>query len=105
MSIHRAVVCQLLIIQLSIGFKRALRSIHRAGVRHNDIRPENLLATEDGKVTIIDFDRAVVGASRGARQRERGHLDSLFANDFLDPGTLPSPRTPSNVPSSDSSGS
>ena len=80
---------------------KSLRSIHRAGVRHNDIRPFNLLVKGEGKVTIIDFDRATLGASRGARRRERKHLNRLFNHDFLEPGTLPSSRTPTDLVSSD----
>ena len=85
----------------SNAFMKSLRSIHRAGVRHNDIRPENLLVKGDGKVTIIDFDRATLGASRGARRRERNHLGSLFTHHFYEPGTYPSSCTPPDLVSSD----
>lgn len=84
---------------------KQLRSIHRAGVRHNDLRHENLLATNDGKVTIIDFDRATLDDSRGARRRERKHLDRLFNRDYVPPGVYPSSGTSSDFDSSDSYGS
>ena len=29
--------------------------MHQQGVTHRDIKPDNLLVTEDGKVFIIDF--------------------------------------------------
>lgn len=47
------------------AFTRALESLHRAQVRHHDIRPDNLTINSDGKVFIIDFDCAdwVVRAS------------------------------------------
>lgn len=79
-----------------------MNDIHRAGVRHNDLRPENLLVKDNGQVTIIDFDRATLKASRGARQRERRHLERLLDGDYIEPGTLPSSRTPDNLGSSDS---
>ncbi|KDR66158.1 hypothetical protein GALMADRAFT_283987 [Galerina marginata CBS 339.88] len=40
------------------SFLRALNSIHRAGIRHHDIRADNLLVNSDGQVFIIDFDCA-----------------------------------------------
>ncbi|KAF8907625.1 hypothetical protein CPB84DRAFT_1768376, partial [Gymnopilus junonius] len=40
------------------AFVDALASLHKAGVRHDDIRPENLLISSEGQVFIIDLDRA-----------------------------------------------
>lgn len=91
----------LTVFSSSDAFMKVLRSIHRAGVRHNDIRPENLLVKEDGTVTIIDFDQATMRESRGARRRERKHLDNLLDHGDYEPGEYPSSRTPPNLVSSD----
>ncbi|KAH9487267.1 hypothetical protein JR316_0001337 [Psilocybe cubensis] len=40
------------------AFTRALESIHRADIRHCDIRADNLTIDSNGKVYIIDFDCA-----------------------------------------------
>lgn len=83
---------------------RAMRSIHKAGVRHNDIRAFNLLVKDDGEVTIIDFDRATLGASRGARQRERRHLATFFEDGDYNSYGLPSDKTPQDFVASVSDG-
>ncbi|KAJ7212490.1 hypothetical protein GGX14DRAFT_446563, partial [Mycena pura] len=36
----------------------ALHALHRNGIHHHDIRSENVLVNEQGRVTLIDFDRA-----------------------------------------------
>ncbi|KAF8885265.1 hypothetical protein CPB84DRAFT_1850462 [Gymnopilus junonius] len=40
------------------AFMRTLKSLHDAGVRHNDIHAENLLINSRNEVFIVDFDRA-----------------------------------------------
>ncbi|KAJ7721664.1 hypothetical protein DFH07DRAFT_1067559 [Mycena maculata] len=37
---------------------KILHALHRNGIHHHDIRPDNVLVNEEGKVTLIDFDRA-----------------------------------------------
>ena len=44
-------------------------ALARRGVRHNDLRPENIMVGEDGRVHLVDFDQA----SRG------GLVECLFA--------------------------
>ncbi|KAF8971167.1 hypothetical protein BDZ97DRAFT_2054891 [Flammula alnicola] len=68
---------------------RALKSIHRAGVRHKDIRSDNILVNADNEVFIIDFDQAELGASPDALSREllcmkhivdaKGDTDSYYS--------------------------
>ncbi|KAF8907629.1 hypothetical protein CPB84DRAFT_1843849 [Gymnopilus junonius] len=42
------------------SYIRALKSLHEAGVRHNDIRAEILLVNSRNEVFIVDFDRATI---------------------------------------------
>ncbi|KAG6910058.1 hypothetical protein DXG01_013504 [Tephrocybe rancida] len=51
-------------------FLDALKSIHDAGVRHRDLRIENLTINHDGDPYIIDFDRSALDADGDSRQRE-----------------------------------
>ncbi|KAG6818446.1 hypothetical protein H0H93_004864, partial [Arthromyces matolae] len=60
------------------SFVEALRSIHAQGFRHRDIRPENLLVSDDGSVKIIDFDCASVESSEQTREREMNHLRKVL---------------------------
>jgi len=56
------------------AFKAVMTEIHEAGIRHYDIRPENLMMDVDGNAAIIDFDMAKVRAGKHSRQREFEHL-------------------------------
>ena len=44
-------------------------ALARRGVRHNDLRPENIMVGEDGRVHLVDFDQATGG----------GLVECLFA--------------------------
>lgn len=81
-----------------------MSSIHDAGVRHNDIRPDNLLVNPDDKVTIIDFDRAILKATKGQREREYANLERLLNGDYLPPGPFLSDATPQDSDSDGTSG-
>ncbi|KAG6837241.1 hypothetical protein H0H93_012635 [Arthromyces matolae] len=59
-------------------FIEALKSIHSQRIRHRDIRPENLLVSEDGSVTIIDFDRASLDSSEETCEEEMQHLVNVL---------------------------
>ncbi|KAK2461324.1 hypothetical protein APHAL10511_006851 [Amanita phalloides] len=77
------------------AFKCAMTDIHQAGVRHYDIRPENLVMDDAGNATLIDFDQAKIGAGSHSRQREYKHLCRLLEGDdnYDLPNQFPSPRT------------
>ena len=80
-------------IMYSDAFKQALSEIHRAGVRHYDIRPMNLLIDDEGEATIIDFDMAKIGAGKHSRKREFDDLCSLLQGSYYPPNQFPSTRT------------
>ncbi|MER1966986.1 3-deoxy-D-manno-octulosonic acid kinase [Castellaniella sp. GW247-6E4] len=49
---------------------RAIHAMHEAGVSHADLNAHNILLDEQGRVWLIDFDRAVVGVvSQGQRRK------------------------------------
>ena len=70
-----------------------MTEIHEAGVRHYDIRPENLMMDDEGRTSIIDFDMAKIKAGKRSRQREFAHLCSLLDGDYDPPNQWESPVT------------
>lgn len=54
---------------------RVVRRLHDAGVPHPDLHPKNLLVAPDGRVLVIDLDKA--RPSRGVLD-ERGRLHNLL---------------------------
>ncbi|KAF5369637.1 hypothetical protein D9615_010264 [Tricholomella constricta] len=75
------------------SFHRVMSSIHQAGVRHMDIRPENLTIAGDDQAAIIDFDQAELNHSEGAKRREMRHLTALLNGSYRPPGAFPSGQT------------
>lgn len=70
-----------------------MTEIHEAGVRHYDIRPENLMMDDEGHASIIDFDMAKVKADKRSRQREFAHLCALLNGKYYPPNQWESPPT------------
>ncbi|KAG6885893.1 hypothetical protein C0993_008412 [Termitomyces sp. T159_Od127] len=56
----------------------ALRSIHEAGVRHRDLRLENLTIKNNGDPCIIDFDRAEMQADKESLKLEQEKLQKVL---------------------------
>ncbi|KAG6814161.1 hypothetical protein H0H87_008746 [Tephrocybe sp. NHM501043] len=83
------------------AFSKTLQSIHDAGVRHNDIRAENLAIMDDDHVAIIDFDKAELDRSDGANRREMGYLEQALRGHYpfwYDiPSALTTPERPAGL--------
>ncbi|KAF8074525.1 hypothetical protein FPV67DRAFT_1445583 [Lyophyllum atratum] len=75
------------------AYLRVLGDIHDAGVRHRDIRPENLTLHDDDSVAIIDFDMAELNPSEGAKRREMRHITDLLNGFYSPPNEFPSMAT------------
>ncbi|KAG5729923.1 Negative regulator of sexual conjugation and meiosis [Termitomyces sp. T112] len=65
------------------AYLRIMSNIHDAGVRHCDLRPENLMLADDDTVTIIDFDQATINPSTEAKKREIHLLGDLLEGGIL----------------------
>ncbi|KAF8907628.1 hypothetical protein CPB84DRAFT_1843848 [Gymnopilus junonius] len=60
------------------AFINALKSLHKAGVRHNDLRSDNLLINSRNEVFIIDFDRADLEVDEGEVETELACLEDVL---------------------------
>jgi tRNA A-37 threonylcarbamoyl transferase component Bud32 len=67
--------------------------IHRAGVRHQDPRVENLMIQDDGQVAVIDFDKAELGASERSKTREIDYLKDILDGLYRSRDGWPSEQT------------
>ena len=68
---------------------RALRSIHKAGVRHRDIRPQNIVINSNNQVSIIDFDCADLHPSPKKIQEEDKRMEELLNGRYVELDSLP----------------
>ncbi len=72
------------------AFLKSLKEMHAVGVRHGDIRAENLLADDDGDgVAIIDFDRAKMDKPTDRIE----HYESKILQKILEGNSVDGPPT------------
>jgi serine/threonine protein kinase len=57
----------------------SIDAIHDRGVLHNDIKKENILVDENGRVYLIDFGFATLNSCKDAQQDERNQMLQCIA--------------------------
>jgi serine/threonine protein kinase len=63
-----------IVAALGLQLLSALRAVHAAGVVHCDVKPANLLVGDDGRLALIDFGIAEVGAVPAHPGRRNGEV-------------------------------
>lgn len=64
---QRGRLCVDEVLQIGIQLAESLEYVHRQGVVHRDVKPDNILIDSDGHVTLTDFGIASTGGSRWVR--------------------------------------
>ncbi|MFO0587972.1 MAG: protein kinase [Polyangiaceae bacterium] len=64
-------------IRWLVDAARALGAAHRAGLVHRDVKPHNIMVTEDGRVKVLDFGIARIDRASGVELGGDADDDSL----------------------------
>lgn len=57
------------VVDVYLRIASALAAVHRAGIVHGDIKPDNVLIAEDGRVVLVDFGLALAHGDHGMAAR------------------------------------
>jgi len=66
------------LLAAAAGVRRQVAVLHRAGIAHGDLAPDNLLVDRDGRPWLVDFDQAVAGADRRLLARDLADLEAAL---------------------------
>ncbi|KAF9034657.1 hypothetical protein BDZ89DRAFT_1062379 [Hymenopellis radicata] len=66
------------------SLKKTSKAIHAKGVLHRDLRSWNMMCNRYGEVSIIDFDRASLKASKEEFSQEAARMARFLKGEFVD---------------------
>ena len=64
--------------QVYDAIKLRLEELHHLGISHNDVRPANIVVSETGKISLIDFGLSTCPASEKRKKKDFEALDQSF---------------------------
>ena len=65
-------------IKVYDAIKLRLEELHHLGISHNDVRPANIVVSETGKISLIDFGLSTCPASEKRKKKDFEALDQSF---------------------------
>jgi eukaryotic-like serine/threonine-protein kinase len=72
------------VLDVGVQMAEGLAAAHQADIVHRDFKPENVMMTREGRVKIVDFGLAIVGAQPGS-----SGLDVTLTHELTIQGTVP----------------